>query len=76
MLGTPMEVRKMQQSIHPVPSSTLGILDTMIKENKVKKWNTGKVNIYEILCGMVVVGYANYYQKIRFIYSMFDFDGN
>ena len=56
--------------------STMGLLSTLIKENKIKKWNTGRVSIYEILCGMAIVGYANYYQKIRFIYTLFDFDGN
>lgn len=54
----------------------MSILDTMIKENKIKKWNNGKVSIYEILSGMCVLAYANYYQKIRFIYTLFDFDGN
>jgi hypothetical protein len=51
-------------------------LNTLIKENKVKKWNSERVSIYEILCGLTVVAYANYYQKIRFIYTLFDFDGN
>ena len=25
---------------------------------------------------MAIIAYDNYYQKIRFIYNMFDFDGN
>jgi hypothetical protein len=56
--------------------STLNILDTLIMENRIKKWNTNKVNIYEVLCGMTVVAYANFYHKVRFIYALFDFDGN
>jgi hypothetical protein len=56
--------------------STLGMIDALIKENKVKKWNQDRVSIYEILAGMTIIGYANYYQKVRFIYTLFDFDGN
>ena len=41
--------------------STLSMLDTLIKENKVKKWNTDRVSIYEILSGMAIIAYANYY---------------
>jgi hypothetical protein len=41
--------------------STLTMLDALIKENKVKKWNTDKVNIYEILAGMTIISYSNYY---------------
>jgi hypothetical protein len=52
------------------------MLDRLIKENKIKKWNHDRVNIYEILCGMAIIAYANYYQKVRFIYTLFDFDGN
>ena len=52
------------------------MLDALIKENKVKKWNTERVNIYEILAAMALTAHANYYQKVRFIYTLFDFDGN
>lgn len=62
--------------MNPHNASTLSILGTLIKENRIKKWNTDTINIYEILTGMAVVAYANYYQKIRFIYNLFDFDGN
>ena len=61
---------------NPHNISTLSILDTLIKENKIKKWNKDKVNIYEILCGLTIISYANFFQKIRFIFTLFDFQGN
>ena len=67
---------KSNKLFNPHNASTLSILGTLIKENKIKKWNHDTVNIYEVLCGMTVIAYANYFQKIRFIYNLFDFDGN
>ena len=32
--------------------------------------------MYELLAVMAVMSYANYYNKIRFIFNLFDFDGN
>ena len=62
--------------MNPHNASTLSILGTLIKENRIKKWNNDTISVYEILTGMTVVAYANYYQKVRFIYNLFDFDGN
>mmetsp|Transcript_1026 Transcript_1026/g.1015 ORF Transcript_1026/g.1015 Transcript_1026/m.1015 type:complete len:93 (+) Transcript_1026:208-486(+) len=59
MMGTPMEVRKMQLA-NMGNQSTLSLLDTLIKENRVKKWNHQRINIYEIICGMAIIGYGNY----------------
>jgi Ca2+-binding EF-hand superfamily protein len=56
--------------------STIPIMSKLINDNKIKKWNTDRVSIYEILCGMTVIAYANYFQKIRFIFTLFDYDGN
>lgn len=54
--------------------STLPMLKSLIKENRVRKENHAKVNIYEILSGMIAIAYANYYQKLRMLFALFDFD--
>ena len=41
-----------------------------------KKERSNKIWIYELLAVMAVMSYANYYNKIRFIFNLFDFDGN
>lgn len=42
----------------------------------LKKLKINKICIYELLTVMAVLSYAHYYNKIRFVFSLFDFDGN
>lgn len=37
------------------------MIDALIKENKLKKWNSDRVNIYEILAAMCFIAHGNYY---------------
>lgn len=41
-----------------------------------KRQLKGVQSFYELITVMAVMGYANYYNKIRFIFAIFDFDGN
>ena len=49
----------------------------MAKRNpKRRKAKIHKVSVFELLTIMAVMAYSNYYNKIRFIFNLFDFDGN
>ena len=33
-----------------------------------------RISFYELLIVLTVMGFANYYNKVRFIFNLFDFD--
>lgn len=44
------------------------------EDSKPKKLH--KICFYELLTVMVIMSYANYYNKVRFLWGLFDFDGD
>ena len=56
---------------------TVADMINKIKASKAPLYQKeNRQSFYEILTNMSVMSYANYYNKIRFIFCLFDFDGN
>ena len=65
MPNSPQFEKKEDPPVLDMRKQTIRMLSTIINQNRKRKWNNEGVSIYEILAGMAMMGYANYYQKVR-----------